>query len=334
MNLRAILLASACLAAAWPAPRASAQQPADPRNDHGAAVAGQIELQEHIRWRAGLPDRRVYYRDPPALRRGAPLIWWDDDGLFEPWPVRPGDILGYRYDNPIEQPAGYDLTWTGPNAYVYGPAYDSSPVVPPPEFGPAPARLRERPLRDEVRLLDDVGEADRGLDLAEEFFRAGRYVETLEELDAFPAHVAAHGRAELLRSQALFALGEYVDAVAALRRAARRLPPEHWGFFVENYGNFYERPQQYTKQIRRLEEAVDIDAAAADLRLLLGYHYGYLHYSAEAVAELDEALRLSPRDALAAQLRKQFARQIPPAAALPPEGLPAAEAADDGPREF
>lgn len=331
--LCAVAIAAQCLA-----------QPPVLRFDAEAA-GEQIELQEHLRWRAGLPDRRLYYSDPPAMRRGAPLVWWDDDGVFEPWPVLPGRILDYRYDNPVEQPIGHDITWTGPNSYVYGPVYDRTPLDEPiPDYLPAPSPeerpgrfveelpLVERPPSEQVRPLDDVGIVDRRLDLAEEFFRAGDYVQTLEELDSLPAGISGHGRAELLRAQAAFALGEYVDAAAALRRAAGRLPPEQWGFFVENHANYYEQPRHYTRQIRRLEDAIDVDPDSTELRLLLGYHYGYLGYPAEAIVELDAALRGAPDDSFATELRELFARQVPP-----PKRAPEAVEERDmegGPREF
>ena len=339
--LRFLPLLAALLGSAAATP-CLAQPPA--RHYDAAAAGEQIELQEHLRWRAGLPDRRLYYSEPPALRRGAPLVWWDDDGVFEPWPVLPGRILGYRHDDPIEQPFGHEITWTGPNSYVYGPVYDRTPLVESmTDFLPAlPAERPERFIEELPRVerpgverlprLDDVGIVDRRLDLAEEFFRAGDYVQSLEELDALPAAIAGHGRAELLRAQATFALGEYADAAASLRRAARRLPPQQWGFFVENHANYYEQPRQFTRQIRRLEDAIDIDPDAGDLRLLLGYQYGYLGYPAEAVAELDAALRGAPGDAFAAELRETFVRKLPPAEQAPPEE--AEHDAEDGPREF
>jgi len=131
--------------------RFSAAFAAQEKHDREAVETtnAQIDLQEYIRWQSGLPDRRLYFADQPgpqafdggmgplALRRGGPLWWWQDDGVFEPWPVAPGDIYGFRYDHPIEQPAGSRMVWTSPNSYVYGPVYDRRPAAPVlPGLGP------------------------------------------------------------------------------------------------------------------------------------------------------------------------------------------------------
>ena len=46
----------------------------------------------------------------PGLRRGGPWPSWLDDGVFLSWLLWPGDIYGFRYDNPVEQPAGHRIT--------------------------------------------------------------------------------------------------------------------------------------------------------------------------------------------------------------------------------
>jgi hypothetical protein len=59
-----------------------------------------------------------------------------------------------------------------------------------------------------------------------------------------------------------------------------------------------------------LETASD-KAESPALRFLLGYHYGYLGYPKEAVAELDKTLKLVPQDEVAAKLRAQLAAKLP-----------------------
>jgi hypothetical protein len=116
-------------------------------------IAAQIGTQEWLRFRAGLPDRRLYYGGLPgggSLLRGAQPMWWDFDGVFEPWPVAGGWIFGYRYDNPVEQPAGHYFRLRSDGGYEYGPVYERPlPAIEWPEFAPAasesPRHVPRRP---------------------------------------------------------------------------------------------------------------------------------------------------------------------------------------------
>jgi hypothetical protein len=51
--------------------------------------------------------------------------------------------------------------------------------------------------------------------------------------------------------------------------------------------------------------------------MLLGFHYYYLGYSKQALAELDKTLQLEPKDPIARQLRNIVAAKL---------GVPASEA--------
>ncbi len=75
-----------------------------------------------------------------------------------------------------------------------------------------------------------------------------------------------------------------------------------WYGYPSNYNNTFDDPA---------------------LRFLLGYHYGYLGYTKQAVQELDKALDLEPRALGSQKLRDLFARQA---------GLPARPPADIQPR--
>ena len=63
-------------------------------------------------------------------------------GLFEPWPLVPGDIYGYPYVNRVEQPLGHKVIRTGPNSYIYRPVYASDLRS---RLAPAPTRPKAEP---------------------------------------------------------------------------------------------------------------------------------------------------------------------------------------------
>jgi hypothetical protein len=113
-------------------------------------ISAQIDAQEWLRFCAGLPDRRLYFGGLPgglSLTPGFQRVWWDVDGVFEPWPVAGGWIYGYRFDNPVEQPAGHYLVPRADGGYEFGPFFERPrPVAAWPEFAPSRA-ARERPSR-------------------------------------------------------------------------------------------------------------------------------------------------------------------------------------------
>jgi hypothetical protein len=101
-----------------------------------AAVAVQLGQNEAQRAWAGLPSARgsaIYYGYPVA----APLAGRDYAyaygayaygppryGVFEPWPLVPGDIYGEVYVAPLRQPIGQWQGQTGPRRWESHPIYD------------------------------------------------------------------------------------------------------------------------------------------------------------------------------------------------------------------
>ena len=125
------------------------------------AIERQLQTIQDMRWYGGLPTDPLYYRDPPSLETiyatGVPrLAWRERRGLrrwgygyaypypyvFEPWPLVGGDIFGYPFDNPVRQPRGLEIIWTGPSSYIARPIYESAePGVPSPEPEETPEPL-------------------------------------------------------------------------------------------------------------------------------------------------------------------------------------------------
>jgi hypothetical protein len=76
-------------------------------------------------------------------------------------------------------------------------------------------------------------------------------------------------------------------------------------------------------QLKDLENAVKSHDSPAG-RFLLGFHYGYLGYPEQSVRELDQAIKLNPKDKMAKKLREITA------AKLPDESAPDATASKEG----
>ena len=79
-----------------------------------------------------------------------------------------------------------------------------------------------------------------------------------------------------------------------------------WGEVVSSYKRRYGKLHDYTDQVRALEAARNKNPKAPELRFLLGYHYGYLGFFSQAIAELDKTLALAPNDEWARKLKEAF----------------------------
>jgi tetratricopeptide (TPR) repeat protein len=178
----------------------------------------------------------------------------------------------------------------------YTPAPSAAPATPTPE--------------DDFEVQVTVPPQDDYAARAVQDFSAGRYREAIHQFRHAILDEPHNGRLMLLLSQALFAVGRYEEAAGAAEMGMRVLSEDKWGSVVKDYAKFYRSPALYESQIRDLEKARNGRPEAPALRVLLGYHFGYLGFPKHAVRELDKAIQLEPRDPYAAQLRNLFAKQI------------------------
>jgi tetratricopeptide (TPR) repeat protein len=154
--------------------------------------------------------------------------------------------------------------------------------------------------------------------LAVDAFRAGRYDESLRQLDQLETVRPRHAPAGLLRTQAHLALGDYRAAAASLRQALDLLPADRWGLIVENFSDYYPDPARLADHLQRLGEHAGRNPSDVDARLLLGYEYSFLGHRELASAELTRAATADPSDALIGKLRSRFGDFPPPDPASPP----------------
>jgi tetratricopeptide (TPR) repeat protein len=130
-------------------------------------------------------------------------------------------------------------------------------------------------------------------------------------------------RTHLLYSLGMFALGEYRGAAMEAHAVVALGKTPDWAAL---YG-FYGKVEPYAAQLRTLEKYVHSNRSSPEGRFLLGFHYLMAGHADEAKGELLEALKLAPRDRLAAQLLKEAGGTVPPEIAkqlseLPPPVTP------------
>ena len=135
------------------------------------------------------------------------------------------------------------------------------------------------------------------------------------------------GLLAMMLGQALFATGRYAEAAGATQAAMRDLPKEQWGVVVIHYTRLYGTVRDYTDQLRALEKAMKAKRGDPALHFLTGFQYAYLGFVEQALDQLDQAVRLAPRDEMAIQLRDMMRAKVVKPAAIPPlPGIPPAPA--------
>jgi hypothetical protein len=201
---------------------------------------------------------------------------------------------GYGYGYPGYGNYGYDSYGTG-----YGPAYAPAAYenATPPAAAPMTAAKVEASTLQASREFADKGEAA---------FRTRDYAGAVYALRHAAVDDPNNAVVTLLLGQALFATGRFDEAAGATQAAMRQLSADRWGVVISHYTELYADTKDYTQQLRTLEKAVKEKPDAPALRFLAGFHYAYLGFTQQAIDQLERALKLSPRDELARQLRDEL----------------------------
>lgn len=189
----------------------------------------------------------------------------------DPW------ALGYSsYDNPY---------YTAP-VVVDNTTYDySQPIV----TGGGVADSDQSPTDDAASQL---------LDAARDAFMQGEYDTALQRVNEAIAKNPNEPVMHEFRSLCCFALKQYKDAAAAAYAVLSLGPGWDWTTLI----SLYPKPDEYTKQLRALEDYVDAHPKEADVRFLLAYQYLTCGHNDSAARQLKEVVRLSPKDQLSAQI--------------------------------
>ena len=118
-----------------------------------------------------------------------------------------------------------------------------------------------------------------------------------------------NGATIMMLGQALFAVGDYDEAAAAVQQAMMLLPEEKWGGVVSQFRGLYTNIQDYFDQLTELAKAVEQYPNDPALRLELGFQYAYSGHPDLALRQLDKLLELVPQDPIARKLRDRVNKE-------------------------
>jgi thioredoxin-like negative regulator of GroEL len=129
------------------------------------------------------------------------------------------------------------------------------------------------------------------------------------------AHLAAHAMIDepknpavhLLFVLSMFAGGEYRGAAMEAHSVALLGKTPAWAEVFEFYGD----PAPFTKQLRALEKFATEKPQQPEARFLLGFLYMVNGYRDAAKEQFLAALKLTPRDRVAAQLLRLQGGEVP-----------------------
>ena len=111
----------------------------------------------------------------------------------------------------------------------------------------------------------------------------------------------------ILAMLGLFAMGDYRGSAMEAHAVAAMGRIPDWAAVYGLYGNV----QPYTDQLRKLEKFVDQHPTAAEGRFLLGFQYMIAGHKDAARDQFAQAVKLTPRDTLAAKLLTQVGGTAP-----------------------
>ena len=145
-------------------------------------------------------------------------------------------------------------------------------------------------------------------------------------------HLAAHAAVDdpknptvhLLLVLGMFATGEYRGAAMEAHAVALLGKTPAWSVVYEFYGDL----EPYTKQLRALEKYASEKPKQPEGRFLLGFLYMIGGHHDAAKGEFLAALRLTPRDRVAAQLLKSQGGEVPAEIAKQQADMPPLPAAN------
>jgi cytochrome c-type biogenesis protein CcmH/NrfG len=171
------------------------------------------------------------------------------------------------------------------------------------------------PVVEQPAILPEVsGEAAANAtsytDQGEAAFKAGDYQGAVYAWRHAVVDDPQNGLVVMMLGQALFATEKFDEAAGATQAAMQLLPKDQWGVVIASQREIYGENPDYTNQLRALESAVKDKSDNPALRFLLGFHYAYLGYPREAVAQLEKGLKLAPRDEAARQLQDEMRTKL------------------------
>ena len=156
--------------------------------------------------------------------------------------------------------------------------------------------------------------SDAAVDAALAKFKAGDYAAALAGFDQALRLSPKDSVIHEVRALALFALGRYPEAAAALNAVLASAPGMDWTTISNVYGSV----DAYTDHLRRLEDFCRSHPDDAAAHFVLAYHYLVGGYSDMAAAALRVVVAKQPGDVVAKRMLEAIEPADPPAAPASP----------------
>jgi tetratricopeptide (TPR) repeat protein len=252
----------------------------------------------------------------------APLAWgavgWGLGSYY-------GSGSSYGYSEPYYNPY-YDVAATAmPYDYsqpVTVANYVTSDSAAP--VGAAPAGATQTatpapPQNDAAMAQFDQGMAD---------FKAGNYPQAIARFDAALKQLPGDPVIHEVRALAQFAVGAYKSAAAGLNSLLATAPGMDWTTMASLYGNV----DDYTQQLRKLEQHCRANVKDASAYFVLAYQYLVTGHQEAAVDALKIVVREQPKDATAQRMLASLAPKEPAATSTAAASPPAPASVADAPQ--
>jgi len=181
----------------------------------------------------------------------------------------------------------------------------AQPIAGDPSYQQAPADASTDPNAAATASTSDSAPPDpltQAFDQARSAFYNEQFDQALTLTNQALTKAPRDAAINEFRALCLFALGQFKDAAATIHAVLAAGPGMDWTTMISLYSN----PDTYTTQLRALEDAVRSNPQSADVRFLLAYHYITAGHKDDAVALLQEVVKLQPKDQLSADLVKMY----------------------------
>lgn len=129
-------------------------------------------------------------------------------------------------------------------------------------------------------------------------FKDAQYPEALTKFDAAVALLPGDAVLHELRALTYFAMGKFQQSAAVLNSLLAVTPGMDWTTMSGLYGNI----DDYTNQLRALEQYVGDNSDDAAASFVLAYHYLVTGHTEDAIELLRDVVRLKPADTTAQRL--------------------------------
>jgi tetratricopeptide (TPR) repeat protein len=162
----------------------------------------------------------------------------------------------------------------------------------------APGSAEKKPEPAQEGPAAAQQEAVGFFDQARDAFAKGEYPEAQRLVESAIEKLPGDATLHEFRALTLFAQKQYQEAAAAIYAVLAAGPGWDW----ETLKSFYPDVKVYTEQLRALEQYQRDNPAKGFASLLLAYHYLTLDSLDAATKQLQNAVKVEPKDQLSAQL--------------------------------